>query len=321
MLRPFLTSMLFMAAIATPLGAQLESASDRFGGSCASASSGVRGHCFRVAEAVQIMEPRAAIVLTGGNPVPGTASTLGMRIGTLPRMSIAARVSAARVALPGIQRATNTDELSFTPIAVGLDASVGLFNGLTLASTVGGFASVDLLASIGRLQLSTDDDFAGSLTSWSGGARVGILRESFTAPGVSVSAMYRRLGDLTYGDAELASTDGWFRLEDMSGWSVRAAASKRVLGFGLTAGAGHDWYSADASARVRDAGTTITLQEDELESSRTTFFGNAAFTLMILHTVAELGWQSGGSSDPVITTTGRLEKAGLYGSLAIRLSL
>jgi hypothetical protein len=38
------------------------------------------------------------------------------------------------------------------------------------------------------------------VVAWALGARVGILRESFTAPGVSVSAMYRSIGSFSYGD-------------------------------------------------------------------------------------------------------------------------
>jgi len=266
--------------------------------------------------------PRTALVLSGGNPVPGTASTLGMRIGRTPRFSIGARVTGTGVELPGIASPA-AQQLDFNAIGVSLDGGVGLFNGFTLGSTVGGFAAIDLLGSVGRVGLPAGDDFGGAVLSWAGGARLGVLRESFTAPGLSVSALYRRVGDIEFGDAGLADTDAWFRLADLTNVSVRAAASKRVLGLGLTAGAGWDWYDAEAEASVRTGGTpeSLTLRDDALETSRTTFFGNAAFTMLILHTVAEVGWQSGGTTKAGIPDSGRLEDVGFYGSIALRLTL
>ena len=41
---------------------------------------------------------RAGIVSAGGNPVPGTASTFGMRLGPLPRMSLAGTPASPRAA-------------------------------------------------------------------------------------------------------------------------------------------------------------------------------------------------------------------------------
>jgi len=314
--------LLFCLLVTAPLRAQ--TASEAFGGNCATASSGARDLCLRLAEGARILTARTPVVLSGGNPVPGTASTLGMRIGSQPRLSIAARVTGSPVTLPGFQQAAANDELGFTATAIALDVGVGVFGGLTLASTVGGFGSVDLLASVAHLRMPADEGLFGDLTSWSGGVRLGLLRESFTAPGVSVSAMYREIDDFGYGDPALAEHDAWFRTEGLSGWSIRAAASKRLLGLGLTAGAGRDCYSGQAIGRIHDPvalSGILVLRDDDLESRRTTLFANAAFTLIILHAVAELGWQSGGREEAAIPTTGRLEQAGLYGSLAIRLSL
>lgn len=304
-----------------PLCAQ--SAAD-FGDNCTTASAASRDLCLNIAEGARILLARTPVVLSGGNPVPGTASTLGMRIGSQPRLSLAARVSAARVVLPGLEQGATDRELAFVPTAVTIDLGVGVFGGVTLAPTVGGFGSLDLLASVGHLRIPTGDGLFGKLTSWSGGVRVGLLRESFTAPGISVSAMYRRLGDLGYGEPALANGAAWFRLDEVSGWSARAAVSKRLLGFGLTGGVGRDHFTAEANGRVRDLaspGGVLVLSDTELESTRNTVFANAALTFIILHAVAELGWQNGGRAPTGIPTTGRLEKAGLYGSLAVRVTL
>lgn len=305
------------------LAAPLQAQNEGLGEQCSGASAASRGFCQRVAEAVQVIEPRIGISFSGGNPVPGTASTLGMRLGTLPRISIGARLSAARVEIGGIESASDDDEQSFFVPSINVDGSIGIFSGLSLAPTIGGFGSIDLLASVGRIPLPEGEGFSGAANSWGAGLRVGLLRESFTAPGVSVSAMYRKVGEIEYGDPELNDQDAYFRLDDMSTWSVRAAASKRLLGFGLTGGAGYDRYSGGVNVQVRDplaSGGRFSLADDELESSRTTLFGNASLTLLILHLVGEVGWQSGGDADTSLPTD-RIEKAGLYGGLAIRVSL
>src|SRR5690606_1943946 len=106
--------------------------------------------------------------------------------------------------------------------------------------------------SIGRIPLPDGEGFSGSVNSWSGGLRLGILRESFTAPGVSLSGMYRQVGGVEYGDPEFSQEDAYFKIDDMEVWSARAAVSKRLLALGLTAGAGYDWCSGGATIRIQD---------------------------------------------------------------------
>lgn len=305
---------------AMPLALQAQG----LGEQCGSTPVQAREFCYRVAEAVEVLEPRVGISFSGGNPVPGTASTLGMRLGAMPRLSLGARVSAAAVEIDGIERFTDSGEQTFAVPSINLDASVGLFSGISLAPTIGGFASVDLLASAGRIPLPSGEGFSGSVNSWGAGLRVGILRESFTAPGVSLSGMYRNVGGVEYGDRELSDEDAYFQLDDMRVWSARAAVSKRLLALGLVAGAGYDWYAGGATVRIQDptnASNVFELSDDAIESTRATLFGNASFTLLILHLVGEIGWQSGGDANPSLPSSERLEKAGLYGGLAVRITL
>lgn len=309
---------------AGPAAAPAQETGGVFGSACLTASSLARDHCLRLVEAVRILGPRTAVLAAGASPVPALASTLGMRIPGEPRASITGRITAGGMELPGLDRAGSTGETGFAPVVVALDLAVGAYHGLNLAPTIGGLAAIDLLGSLGWVRLPGEEGFAGSAASWGVGARVGLLRESFTAPGVSLSAMYRGVGDIAHGDAALAGTDGWLRLAGLSGWSLRVVAGKRWLGVGLTAGAGHDSYAADASVRLLDPaapGGQLSLRSDELRSGRSTLFLGASYTLMILHASAELGWHGGGSAGPVLPTTGRLERASYYGSLALRLSL
>lgn len=293
---------------------------------CANASrDDVARFCGHVADAAAIMQPRIGIALSGGNPVPGTASTLGMRLGSMPRFSISARVTAAEVETPGAERMNDSSTVAFPVGSIAADVSVGLFSGISLLPTVGGFGSIDLLGSIGIIPLPHGEGFDDSAPlTWAAGARVGILRESFTAPGISVSAMYRRLGDLTFGDSTLTDRDAFFTMSDYSAYSVRGTVGKRVLGFGLTGGIGWDRYSSDVSGSLRDPvvldpANMLRIQHLGMTEDRLSAFGNVSFTLLILNMSAELGWQQGGSSGA--NGSDLVEKAGLFGGLALRLAI
>src|SRR5690606_3423386 len=179
-----------------------------------------------IADAAVSVPARLAIAATGGNPVPGTASTLGMRVPGSPRWSLALRSTLARAHIPPI---IGTDH---TPAfwSIGADASIGIFNGFMLLPTIGGFGSIDALGSFGVLSVPEGDGFeTDSPVTWAIGARVGIRRESYTAPGVSVSAMYRSLPDLAYAQDSTAS----FANDDQSVMTYRATVGKRILGVGL----------------------------------------------------------------------------------------
>jgi hypothetical protein len=279
--------------------------------------------CALVAEAVAISQGRVGIALAGGNPVPGTASTLGMRLGTVPRVSVAGRATAAWLRLPPIRQPDDAGAIRLVVPALAVDGAVGVYRGLTLLPTVGGVGSVDLLASVGVIPL-WGADFGGAPLAIGAGARLGVLRESFTMPGLSVSAMYRRMGDVEYGDAELATGRSFFAAEGISGWSVRAAASKRILLLGLTAGAGWDRIGSDVSLGVRDPARGLELRAAErgLTTQRFTAFVNGSWTLLVVHVVGEVGWQGGGER----ARAGGDARAGtedgaLYGGLSVRLSI
>src|SRR5688572_21102686 len=67
-------------------------------------SSNSRLFCNMVVEAIEIAQPRFGLALAGGNPLAGSASTLGMRVGSVPRIAAEARVTAVKADLPPIER-------------------------------------------------------------------------------------------------------------------------------------------------------------------------------------------------------------------------
>jgi len=279
-------------------------------------------YCNAVAQVAEMIQPAAGIALAGGNPVPGASSTLGMRLGSVPRITVAARFTGAFLNLANIERSTSSGDNKGLARSFNVDAAVGLFSGWSLAPTIGGFGSLDLIGSAGKLSLP--NEFTKSPASWALGARVGILRESFTAPGVSITGMYRRIGDIQYGTGDTTQSDAMFRLHDNSVMSVRAVVGKRLFVLGANVGVGYDRYSSTAESRNNFDNTLPFTEEPELDPSRFTAFANVGWTMLILNVVAEGGFQRGGDAFTLPLPPGensRADKNTYYGSLAIRLAL
>jgi hypothetical protein len=253
----------------------------------------------------EITQQRVGTAFTGGNPVPGASSTLGMRLGAIPRISLAVRATGLNLTIPNFDTpSNNSDEFSSLIRTTNVDAAVGIFSGLSLVPTVGGFGSIDLLASYGKSSLPDGDRYSGDPSSWGAGVRVGILRESFTAPGVGVSAMYRRIGDFSHTIGEPEVDAGTVtELENSSVLSLRGTVGKRILMLGATAGIGYDKFSTDARTGLQSGVVTR-----EVTSSTTTVFANVSWTMLLLHIVGEGGVLRGDDNS-------------YYGSLAVRLAL
>jgi hypothetical protein len=302
--------------------------------------------CTVVAQAVDAAQPQLGILMAGGNPTLGTASTGGVRLGVIPRVSLTARLNVVGARLPDIRQDAENQAEQFTlpAPAVGANLSVGLTQGFSLAPMIGGFGAIDLLGSVSVLPLELlGDEFGENAFSWGAGARVGLIRESFVMPGVSVSLTYRSLGEVSLGDvcdgteAPIADNrsactgDGDFGETrfGLDNWSARAAVSKRFLGLGLTAGVGYDRFETDADFAVRAPGPPAGAEQiyrfnDVLvDNDRWSAFLDASFTILVGSLVAELGWMQG--ADPIQgfpdTSDFDPSEGTFFGSLGARLSL
>jgi hypothetical protein len=289
--------------------------SDAFGGG---------GYCQRVAHAIGILQPRIAIAAAAGNPVPGTASTLGTRLGTLPRLSVAGRVGGVTARVPSVGTSSDLSARSHNVMAVGVDGALGVYSGMPLLPTVGGFGSIDALASVGLVLPGGGALARGNAFTWGAGARVGIVRESFTMPGVSLSGMYRRIGAVEYGDPSFARHDTRFEIDGTRVLSVRAAVDKRLLALNVTAGVGWDRTTSDASLVIRvppePARPPVTF--DGLRAERAHAFVNVGWTTYVLNFVGELGVHAGGDAGPASETVRAAARhRGTYGSVAARLAI
>jgi hypothetical protein len=268
--------------------------------------------CAQVVGTLSSVQPSVGIAFSGGNPVLGTGSTLGVRLGTIPRVSVSARGNLALADMPGLfeYAAVLNDGGTLAPMkrlgvplgAFQADASIGLFNGFSVGPLLGGVGAVDLLGSVAFLPKVDRFGLTESTRNIGVGARVGLLKGGLVTPGISVSGMYRSLGKTSFGDLE--SHSGAFST-DLKTTSLRAVVSKGLILFDLAAGAGYDRYTSNmdlgwkltcASSECRNAngGQNVVLQ-DRIEGKLTTaawnVFGNVGFNVLLLHFVGELGYQ------------------------------
>ena len=282
---PLLLTALLLAAAAAPASAQ--------GSQCSSFGGPSRRICDAALDGTRAFYPVAGLLVSGGNPVLGTANTLG----GLGRFSLTARANAADVVLPdpkydGTAGEVPSSEELYAPVPL-LEGAAGLFEGLP-----SGLLSIDVLASAHLLptdqveHLSVDPDARriGDVALGFGyGARVGLLRDDGPLPAVSLSAMRRHVPRLSYGD--LDGGDEFRYGVDLQATNVRLVASKQFAAFQLAAGLGWDRYTGEADVQLRE-GPDAPIEID-LKESRTLAFVNAGLDLAAVSIVGEAGYQGG----------------------------
>lgn len=281
---PLLAFVLALAAV-EPAAAQLSDCSPFNGNS--------RRICDAAVDGTKAFHPVAGLLVSGGNPVIGTANTLG----GLGRFSLTARANAADVILPDPEYDGSSGEVPsreelYAPVPL-LEGAAGIYEGLP-----SGLLSIDVLGSaqllptdqIDHLTVDPDARRIGDVALGFGyGLRVGILRDEGPLPAVSVSAMRRDIPQVAYGDVEQG--DEFRYAVDLQATNLRLVASKQFAALQLAAGIGWDRYTGDARIQLRDQpGTALDV---ELKESRTLAFLNAGLDLAALSIVGEAGYQSG----------------------------
>jgi hypothetical protein len=201
-------------------------------------------------------------------------------------------------------------------------ATVGVFDGFFLAPTVGGFGSIDLSASAHWIKAPRERGFDENVTGWGIGGRLGVLRESFTLPGVSLSVSRRWVGETELWSSEGQGFDGTGF--DLAITSVRGVVGKDIFGVGLFGGAGWDRYSGDADITVPPelTGTEGLGASGSIRSNRRIYFLGGSLTFLALQVSGELGLAEGFDAEVPATDGGGFDpgKRASYGSIAIRLT-
>ncbi len=287
---------------------------------CLEASGGA-SWCAAGAVAYQAVASGVGLAASGGSEIPGTSSTLGWRRGLGPRMALSARFTGARIPLPVLDEASASRLPALRSIVGGasLDAAVGLFDGIRLAPLYGGILALDAVASVGILGLEREDGFQGNAWSAGVGVRLGILRESFDVPGISVSAVRRFLGEAGLGaDGAPVSV----RVEPVA-TSVRALIGKDVSTVGVLVGAGWDRYSGDVTiaGAATSGGLPGSVAFNGPAMDRLLFFGGVSRTWQVVQVNAEIGWGEGVDRQSNPTMMSFDPGAGsMFGSLILRLT-
>ncbi len=292
-----------------------------------------RDFCYTVAQAVESAQPQLGILIAGGNPTIGTATMGGINLPGLPRVNASAQVNVVFARLPDILAEEAGGAIQDLNEAVGLPApalsgtvALGLYPGISLAPTIGGIGSVDVLGSGTWLPFRAVDAAGfgeeAAEFAYGGGVRLGLLGESFTLPGISISGMYRRLDKIWYGNVcenapapPLDMSDGYSLNSgicagsgdpgefgfDLTNWSGRAVASKSFFGIGLSAGVGYDRFESTVNYGFRAPAGDIPGQENyfvraegiDLDNDRWSAFVDGSMSLLVATLAVEAGWLQG----------------------------
>jgi hypothetical protein len=289
----------------------------------------------QAADLFQYVAPQLGQAVAGGSATLGQNSTLG----GLGHFSLGVHGTAVGGSVPDVSKfptcytrrvsSSLPTSTSLIPMA-GADAAIGIFGGLPLALTnVGG---IDLLVSA---QYVPERTFSGvRVTTPDGslqvgyGARIGLLSESFIVPGVSLSYIKRDLPRVSIaantGNDTLSVTG--LKLKTSS-W--RLSASKSLILFNVAAGVGQDKLESavdSVTARVAYPSTVTptrgTIRDLSQNLTRTNYFVNASFSLLVAKITAEVGQSTGGTVSTFNTFQGsQPDGARTYGSVGVRFGL
>jgi hypothetical protein len=275
-------------------------------------------------DAVRAFYPLAGMIVSGGNPVLGTAGSLG----GLGHVTLTVRVNAIKAALPD-PRAANQSPVptSFNgavPAPV-IEGAVGLLRGVG-----GGLLAVDLLGSAlilptGVDHLTVESNAAHFFDAALGvgyGVRVGVLNGGFPVPAVSVSWMHRTVPRLRYGTLgpTIGSGDDVEFTMDLKGDSYRAVAGWKFALVDVAAGIGIDRYqSRDTNIRFYDNPSTIRTVVINPTNTRALVFANGGLSLAAVKLVGEIGLQAGKDQQYVTQFQDFDPKAAhVFGGLGVR---
>ncbi len=304
-------------------GSEPASATARLAATCAAETAVGSAACRELALAAASAQRGIGLASALGSDIPGSSSTMGRRIGKMPRIGLSIAATGVRMGTPRLTGADlgaleERDTAWLTGLRVG--AAAGVLNGFQPATAVGGLLSVDVVATYSLLRLPEAAGFEGWSSGAGAGLRVGLVRESFTLPGISVSAMRRWRGRLRAGAAPGAGPSSVET--DLTTTSLRAMVGKNWFFVGLLGGVGWDRYEGDARLSASsddDAGAAV---QGRLRSSRRLYFAGAWFSYLVSRMSLEAGLAEG-TADPFPERTAAFDpgERTWFVSAAVRITL
>ncbi len=290
---------------------------------CAAETPAGEEACRELALAAAALQRGVGLASALGSDVPGSSSTMGRRIGRMPRMGLSVAALGVRVAAPrltGGSRESLQEEATGWITGMRLSAAVGVLEGFQLGTAVGGVLSLDVLGGYSLLRLPASAGLDGWSSGGGAGLRVGLTRESFTLPGVSVSAMRRWRGD--FGPGAAAAGPASVETGGSTVTSVRATAGKNWFVVGLLGGVGWDRYSGRARLSVPGDAEMRSAAEGRLRSSRRLYFAGAWLSYLVTRLAVEAGVAEG-LADPFTGRGGAFDPGARtwFASAALRVTL
>jgi len=321
--------LLVCLSLVTPASARGQTGDPDLLEACESAGlpAGQLARCRDVVTSVQLLQPELGMALAGGNPVLGTASPIGTKFRFIPRIYLGGRINFVWAAIPNVLEypddpAAALATREFSVPMPQLDVSVGLFEGWRLGSTLTGLGSVEIIGSLGAMILPAGEGFENDATGLGLGARIGLIRESFTAPGLSLSGEYQWTGRIRHGSVA-DGDDAQFGM-DLSATSFRLGLSKSFVAIGLALTVGWDHYQSDVDIGLADAdGTLVAVVPADnrlsLSDDRWSVAVDVSYIVLFLNIAVELGWQG---KERFITSRGdEITSGSFFSAIGIRVSL
>lgn len=274
--------------------------------------------CVQSALAAHALHGGLGLLVGAGGAQPVSPSTAGLRMEGRPRVVLDAGVSWASVSHPDLSRPDPAPRETRSVFVAGrMTATVGIFDGFSLAPTVGGMGAVDGVVTLRFVRLSSGDGFGGSAASVGAGARLGIVRESFSLPGVTLTALHHRPGTIRYGD--LDDTGRRMVLEPRI-TSIRLDVGKDMLAVGVNGGVGLDRMSGRARVAARTGSEDGAAGPVSLTQTRKYLFAGLNYTWLVTQVSGEISWSPGRgvAGDVEIPAGLRPDAGGLQGALTFR---
>ncbi|MCY4400465.1 MAG: hypothetical protein OXE96_14165 [Gemmatimonadetes bacterium] len=254
--------------------------------------------CRELSLAVMAVHRGVGLASALGSDIPGSASTMGRRLGSTPRIGVSVSAAGLRLAMPRIATTSPADlaeKEGYTLAGFRGSVAAGVFDGFRLGVGVGGVLSVDLIGSYSLMRLPEGAGFEKMSSGVGLGARVGLIRESFVVPGLSISGVRRWHGDIKAGDVG-AGHPGEL-VTDLTVSSLRATLGKNWFVLGLMGGVGWDRYEGDARLTVsRGSGDPGTI-DGLVTSERLVYFVGGWFNFLVSQLSLEIGVAEG-ATDP-----------------------
>lgn len=206
----------------------------------------------------EIAKPLGGVV---NDAVLQDANTLG----GLPHFQITGGINLRTVTFRDPNNPENTEE--WTAGAISFEGRVGLFKGKSIAPTIGGFGSADLLLRLAFYPMGEEND-KYFVPLFGLGLKLGILRESLITPAISITGQYTGSSKFELIDEE-SETYAEFT---MKVFSLRADVSKNLFIVTPYVGFGFNINSLEADIWYYDQFYSPVYDTYEVSPSATRFY-------------------------------------------------